>query len=408
MSPVHRAPPARGAPIRRAVLTIVIAELLGTSLWFSTNAVADALQREWGVSLVDVGHLTSAVQLGFICGTLLIALSGMADRFSASRIFAACAIIGALTNAAFALSAGALPLALTLRFFTGMALAGIYPIGMKLMVSWAPEQVGRALGWLVGMLVLGSGLPHLIRGVALTPDWQAVVYTASALALVAGAAIWRLGDGPHHGTAPRLRWRAALSAFAVPQFRSAALGYFGHMWELYAFWALVPVLVAQAVGGVLDRGDFLIAFLIFAAGGLGCFLGGVVSQRFGSGRVAIVALAGSAAACAVYPLVQQLDAALLVALLVWWGLFVVADSPQFSALAATACEPERVGSGLALMNSIGFALTIPAIELVTGAWEGIDARVAWLLLPGPVFGLLAMGRFWRQPLAHASEPRPNA
>jgi MFS family permease len=378
-----------------AIAIIVLSELLGTSLWFSANAVADALHRDWGITAVELGYLTSAVQTGFIGGTLLIALSGLADRFSASRIFAVSAVTGAVANAAFAATGDGLTSGLVLRFATGVSLAGIYPIGMKLVVSWAPEKAGNVLGWLVGMLVLGTGLPHFVRGIDVTPTWQGVIYTASCLAIVAAVMVWWLGDGPHHGVGRRLEWGGIFRTFRIPEFRAAAFGYFGHMWELYAFWAIVPLLITHWGDGGNGHEVYLAAFSVFLAGSLGCFAGGILSHHWGSAKVAVMALAGSGLMCLVYPWANGAPFAFVLLLLLVWGFFVVADSPQFSAMAANACPKDKIGGALALMNSIGFAISIVSIELVTTLWKTATEHVAWLLLPGPILGLFAMRRAWQ-------------
>jgi predicted MFS family arabinose efflux permease len=374
------------------VPTIVIAQLFGTSLWFSANAAADALMRDWGIGAAELGQLTNAVQLGFIVGTLSFGLTGLADRFAASRIFALCALAGALANAAFALWADGMASALALRFAVGFSLAGVYPLGMKLVVSWVPERAGHALAQLVGMLTLGTALPHGVRFAGGDWPWQAVLLTASALAVAAAVMIFLLGDGPHlkrRHDLPPLRLGRVVMALRIPTVRAAALAYFGHCWELYALWTLVPLLLAGSSLVALGPVSGL-SFAIIGIGAVGCMAGGWASRRVGSAPVAAAALAVSALCCALFPFMSGAPPLLLLALMLLWGASVIADSPHFSALSARACPPEIVGSALALQNAVGFAVTMVSIAwgtAVVGEW---GAKVAWLLLPGPVLGLLAL------------------
>ena len=380
--------PSAPRPPRHILPVIVASQFAGTSLWFAGNAVLGDLQRQWSLAGSAVGDVTSAVQFGFISGTLVFAFLAVSDRFSPRLIFLACSLLGALANLAVLAAGGGLEFLLACRFLTGFFLAGIYPVGMKIASGWYRSGLGNALGFLVGALVLGTAFPHLLKGLGQTWPWQAVLLGVSALAAAGGLLMLLVPDGPHLSKGSKFDPTALAVIFQSRGFRASAFGYFGHMWELYAFWAFVPVaLAARPEAGNAS----LWAFAVIAAGAIGCVAGGLVSLRIGSARVAFAQLAASGACCIVSPLLFFAPPALFLAFLVFWGVVVVGDSPQFSALNAANAPKESVGSALTIGNCIGFAITIVSIQLLNSATAWLPIQYLFLLLvPGPILGLLAL------------------
>ena len=399
---------------RWAVALIVSAQWLGTSLWFSPNSAAEDLMAAWKIGPAQFAWLIAATQSGFIAGTVWLAYSGWADRYSTSRIFAMACVSGAVFNGVFSAGWTGFESGLLLRFAVGLCLAGIYPLGMKMIVGWVGGKSGAALGLLVGMLTLGTALPHGVRALGATLPWQTVIQVSSALALVGAALVYFLGDGPHlkKSDGPRGASLArAFGVFRIPDFRAAALGYFGHMWELYAFWAVLPWLAGQLL---LDAGQLhwgvpgsvaAISFFCIAVGFLGCVCGGRVSLKLDSVYVAAFALLASGLLCLIYPLLPNDWLLLRFLVLLAWGFFVVADSPHFSSISARSCPPEWVGSALAIQNSIGFLITIVSITLLLSVIEVLGSKALWMLLPGPMLGLMGMWPLLKKrELAVPSEP----
>ena len=372
---------------------LILALFMGASIWFSSSASLPSLAREWGLSATDGGLLVSAVQFGFIAGTLVFALTNLSDIFPASRVFLVSALLGALSNALFGYAAGGLTDALIYRFVTGLALAGIYPVGMKVVVGWSPTGIGNALGWLIGALTLGTASPFLLAWIGTELPWQAVIASSSLLAVLSGIMVAWIGDGPHLGSAGKLDPRMILSLFRIAAYRRAACGYFGHMWELYAFWVMAPLLIAAGLAplGLTSPGAISLgAFAVIGIGALGCVGGGILSKRMGSRKVASVSMAVSGSMCLIAPLLLDVHPVVYLAGLLIWGVFVISDSAQFSAISAQSCPPEYVGTALTIMNSIGFAITIVSIEWTSRFMAGMGVHVAWILAPGPLLGLLLL------------------
>ena len=384
------------------LVTIVIAQFLCTSLWFAGNGVLQDLISNFSLPTSVLGHLTTSLQLGFICGTLIFAVYKIVDRYSPSRVFLWSAIAGAMANACMILSANTLASLLSLRFMTGFFLAGVYPVGMKIAADYFDRKLGKALGLLVGALVLGTALPHLLRSLGSHMDWRYVLIWISGLAIAGGVGVGLLiKDGPYRHAGQGVDFHVMFRVFRPRNFRKPAFGYFGHMWELYAFWAFVPVMLMyyQRIHPQYQFDISLWSFVMIGVGGVACVMNGYLSNRIGAAKAAIYALVISGICCIVSPAVF-LQGSLFVFLffLMIWGMTVVADSPMFSTLVAQEASPELRGTALTLVVSIGFAITIVSIQLLNWLSAVIEITYLFLILvPGPVLGLLAMLDVKRKP-----------
>ncbi len=372
---------------------IVIAQFAGTSLWFASNAVMPELSLAFALGEGAVSDLTSAVQFGFIGGTLVFAILNLADRVSPSLLFLVSALLGAICNALVVWAPMGLTGLLLYRFSTGFFLAGIYPVGMKIASDWFAGQLGKALGLLVGALVLGTALPHLIRSLGAELDWSLVILSVSGLATLGGLLLYlSIPDGPHRKKGTKFNPKALINVFKEKDFRAATVGYFGHMWELYAFWTFVPVLLGyylEMQDGVSVDISFW-SFMIIASGFLGCTIGGYISIRKGSAWVAFLLLTVSLICCVLSAFAYALPVPLFFIFLLIWGISVVGDSPQFSTLTARTAPKEWVGSALTISTCIGFSITIFSIQILKQAQ--LNGQIHWALLwlvPGPILGLWA-------------------
>ena len=400
MTPIRTIkPPGSPAP-QRVLPVIVLAQLLGTTPWFAVNAVMPDLQREFGWEAAAVGSLSSALQLGFIAGTLVFALLALADRMPARRVFLVCTLAAAACTLGAAASASSLSAMLVWRVLTGFFLAGIYPVGMKIASQWFPQGLGAALGWLLGALVLGSASPHALRALGASWHWSSVFFAVAGLTAASGVLLMRGVPEPAHSRiAPGLQFGALAKVWHDRRLRASVLGYFGHMWELYTLWVLLPLLLSARLAGAALSWS---AFAVIGAGAVGCVTGGLLARRFGSARVAAVQLAASGCCCLLAPWMLNAPTPLFALWLLVWGATVAGDSPQFSALTAANAPKAAVGSVLTLTNSIGFAVSALSIELFVrlAQLQPLGSLLPWLAL-GPVLGLWALRPLLGHPLAHS-------
>ncbi len=381
---------------------VAVAELLGMSLWFAGSAAAPQLTARWALTSAQVGGLATAVQLGFVAGTAISALLNLADIIPARRLFSACAILGAAANALL-LWTPTYEWALVGRALTGACLAGVYPPAMKMAATWFLGRRGLAVGLVVGALTVGKASPYLWYAIPNVP-LELIVIAASVSAWIAAALILLLWeDGPHAFPARPFSWGLVGEVLRSQRWRLSTSGYLGHMAELYSYWTWIPIfLAASAVAGSGDsaagRAPWvgILAFATIAIGGLGCIWGGIVGDRIGRAKLAMLAMAVSGACALAIGLTFGRSPWIVGALALVWGFFVIADSAQFSVLVTESVPSHAVGTALTVQVSLGFLLTTLTIQLI----PPVVARVGWegafaLLAVGPVLGILALRRLQR-------------
>jgi MFS family permease len=379
---------------RGSVAVLVLTQIAVLSLWFSSAAVLPEMGREAGLSAARLAWLSTAVQLGFGCGAVVYAMLGLSDRYDPRRVFAASTLVAAAANLALL----AVPIggnaAIAVRALTGAAMAGVYPVGMKIATGWGKEDRALLVGTLVGALTIGSASPHLIAFVG-GAEWRLTIWASTLLAAAGGMAILTVGLGPHHARAPRLDVTAIALVWTDRRIRLAVLGYIGHMWELYAFWAWVAVVAtgSYAAAGSVAAAPLgkLTAFAAIALGGVACVPAGWWADRLGRPQVAMLCLMTSGSAALASAALYGGPVWLMMAVLLIWGIAIVPDSGVYSTLVADAAPPERAGSLLTVQTALGFLLTAVTVQVA----PALAAIIGWpwvlaIMAVGPALGIRAM------------------
>ena len=387
----------------RTLLLLALAEFLGMAVWFSASAVVPALTDAWDLTTGGQAWLTMSVQIGFVVGALGSAVFNLADRFPARWFFTGSAVAAGIATALIGLVAQGLGVALILRFLTGLFLAGVYPVGMKIMATWTKLDRGLAIGLLVGALTVGSAAPHLLKLFGGVSNWQLVMYLAGGLALLSGliAALF-IEEGPFKTKSPPFDWRQIGRIWRQREVVLANLGYLGHMWELYAMWSWISLFLLASFEevGASAISATVVAFSVIAIGGVGSLLAGKWADQFGRTTLTSASLIISGTCALLIGFLFGGNPILLTIVALIWGLAIVADSAQFSAAVSELADKEYMGTALTLQTSLGFLLTLFTIRMIPPlqAWVGWRFAFAFLAI-GPVVGLWAMLRLRSLPEA---------
>lgn len=379
---------------RASIALLALSQMLVLALWFSSSAAAPSIRATATFDPLTEALLANAVQIGFVAGSLGSALLALADRIEPRRLYATCALVGAAANLAVIAFVPGSAIWIVLRFITGAMMAGVYPVGIKIAASWANRDRGLLVGILVAALALGSALPHLIAGLTVLP-WQWLFAASSVLAVAGAVLVMTIGIGPSYALSGRFRLSAAFDGLRDRPLRLANFGYFGHMWELYAFfvWIGAFALAALSARGIPAADNFasLVAFMAIGSGAISLAGGGWIADRIGRTAFTTVMLALSGTLCALSPLLFDAPVWLLVLAIFLWGVTAAGDSAQFSTAISELSPPERAGTMLTMQTAIGFGLTLITIQLVPifADWWGWRFALAPLAL-GPLLGLISM------------------